>query len=223
VAAVSRFASTARGRLAVLCETEVLVVDVASQQVMARLANPHKEVLTASTCPRTGQRLVTAVTTARSRAGCGDGGAGCAAQRAAIAPAISAAPRHGAPGGRGWSRALRRRLARRGRNEGTVYVWTSGAGKQLLDHARRGGARRRLAAIGLRRCLAHDHGDRFGMRHIDVSAGASRVVVSAAGRLATGPSPTTGRLRGDHLVDGRRRLSLRTSRSGSSAPQRRPN
>src|SRR5262245_23756615 len=47
-------------RLAILCETEVLVVDVASQQVMARLASPHKEELTAFDLSANGQRLVTA-------------------------------------------------------------------------------------------------------------------------------------------------------------------
>src|SRR5262245_24457800 len=47
-------------RLAVLCETEVVMVDVASQQIVSRLANQHKEALTAFDLSADGQRLVTA-------------------------------------------------------------------------------------------------------------------------------------------------------------------
>src|SRR5262249_31297689 len=54
-----RFSGTG-ARLAVLCETEVLVVDVASQQVMSRLVSRHKEPLTAFDLSLDGQRVATA-------------------------------------------------------------------------------------------------------------------------------------------------------------------
>ena len=47
-------------RLAVLCESEVLIVDVASLQEVLRVANPHREVLTAFDLSADGRRLMTA-------------------------------------------------------------------------------------------------------------------------------------------------------------------
>ncbi|PYM88951.1 MAG: hypothetical protein DME08_26575 [Candidatus Rokuibacteriota bacterium] len=47
-------------RLAVLCESEVLIVDVASVQEVSRVPNPHREVLTAFDLSADGRRLVTA-------------------------------------------------------------------------------------------------------------------------------------------------------------------
>jgi len=177
-------------RLAVLCETEVLAVDVASQQVMARLANPHKEVLTAFDLSADGQRLVTA----------GHDG------EVTVRDAVTEAPvrsfnvrrsRRPYPPPRGmeppevWgvvvalsgdgSRAAAVTI------EGTVYVWDVGTGKQLFDHAdgEAGGPPPGALRFGRDGALLTTTGDRFGMRHIDVSAGASRVVVSAPKAYAT--------------------------------------
>ena len=71
--------------------------------------------------------------------------------------------------------------------EGTVYVWDVGTGKQLFDHAdgEAGGPPPGSLRFGRDGALLLTMGDRFGMRHIDVSAGASRVVVSAPKAYAT--------------------------------------
>jgi WD40 repeat protein len=177
-------------RLAVLCETEVLVVDVASQQVMARLANPHKEVLTAFDLSADGQRLVTA----------GHDGEVMVRDAVTEAPVRSFNVRRSRrpyPPPRGmeppdvWgvvvalsgdgSRAAAVTI------EGTIYVWDVGTGKQLFDHAdgEAGGPPPGSLRFGRDGALLTTMGDRFGMRHIDVSGGASRVVVSAPKAYAT--------------------------------------
>jgi WD40 repeat protein len=171
-------------RLAVLCENEVLVVDIASQQVMARLANQHKEVLTAFDLSADGQRLVTAghdgeimvrdavtETTIRSF--------NVRRSRRPYPPPRGMEPPEVwgvvvALSGDG-SRAAAVTI------EGTVYVWDVGTGKLLFDHADKeaGSPPPGSLRFGRDGALLTTTGDRFGMRHIDVAGGASRVVVSA--------------------------------------------
>jgi WD40 repeat protein len=171
-------------RLAVLCETEVLVVDVASQQVMARLANPHKEVLTAFDLSADGQRLITA----------GHDGQVVVRDVATETPVRSfnvRLSRRPYPPPRGmeppevWGVVVA--LSRDGSRvavvtiEGTVYVWDVGTGKLLFNHAdgEAGGPPPGSLRFARDGTLLATTGDRFGMRSIDVSGGASRVVVSA--------------------------------------------
>jgi len=171
-------------RLAVLCENEVLVLDVASQQVMARLANQHKEVLTAFDLSSDGQRLVTA------------GHDGEITVRDAVTEATIRSfnvrrTRRPYPPPRGmeppevWGVVVA--LSGDGSRvaavtiEGTVYVWDVGTGKLLFDHADKeaGGPPPGSLRFGRDGALLTTTGDRFGMRHIEVASGASRVVVSA--------------------------------------------
>jgi WD40 repeat protein len=171
-------------RLAVLCETEVLIIDVAAQQVMARLANPHKEVLTAFDLSADGQRLVTA----------GHDGGITVRDVATDTPVrnfLVRLSRRPYPPPRGmeppevWGVVVA--LSGDGSRvavvtiEGTVYVWDVGTGKLLFDHADKeaGGPPPGSLRFGRDGALLTTTGDRFGMRHIDVSSGASRVVVSA--------------------------------------------
>jgi WD40 repeat protein len=171
-------------RLAVLCETEVLMVDVASQQVMSRLANPHKEVLTAFDLSADGQRVVTA----------GHDGQVAVRDVATETPVRSLnvrLSRRPYPPPRGmeppevWGVVVA--LSGDGSRvavvtiEGTVYVWDVGTGKLLFNHAdgEAGGPPPGSLRFGRDGALLTTTGDRFGMRHIDVSGGASRVVVSA--------------------------------------------
>lgn len=171
-------------RLAVLCETEVLVVDVAAQQVMARLANPHQEVLTAFDLSADGQRLVTA----------GHDG-GITVRDVATDTTVRSflvrlsrrpdRPPRGMEPPEVWGVVVA--LSGDGSRvavvtiEGTVYVWDVGTGKLLFDHAdnEAGGPPPGSLRFGRDGAVLATTGDRFGMRHIDVSSGASRVVVSA--------------------------------------------
>ena len=171
-------------RLAILCETEVLVADVASQQVVTRLANQHKGVLTAFDLSANGQRLVTAGHDGEIR----------------VRDAVTAAPirsfdvrrsRRPYPPPRGmeppevWGVVVA--LSADGSRaaavtiEGTVYVWDVATGKQVFDHADKeaGGPPPGSLRFGRDGAVLTTTGDRFGMRRIDVSGKASRVVVSA--------------------------------------------
>ena len=177
-------------RLAVLCETEVLIIDVAAQQVMARLANPHKEVLTAFDLSADGQRLVTA----------GHDGGITVRDLATDTPVrnfLVRLSRRPYPPPRGmeppevWGVVVA--LSGDGSRiavvtiEGTVYVWDVGTGKLLFDHADKeaGGPPPGSLRFGRDGALLTTTGDRFGIRHIDVSGGASRIVVSAPKAYAT--------------------------------------
>lgn len=171
-------------RLAVLCETEVVVVDVAAQQITARLANPHKEALTAFDLSADGRRLVTAGH---------DGGIAVrdVATDTPVRNFLVRLSRRPYPPPRGmeppevWGVVAA--LSGDGSRvavvtiEGTVYVWDVGTGKLLFDHADKeaGGPPPGSLRFGRDGALLTTTGDRFGMRHIDVSGGASRVVVSA--------------------------------------------
>src|SRR4029453_13421336 len=186
-------------RLAVLCETEVLVVDVASQQVMARLANPHKEALTAFDLPPDGQRLAPA----------GHDGGITVRDVATDTPVrnfLVRLSRRPYPPPRGmeppevWGVAVA--LSGDGSRvavvtiEGTVYVWDVGTGKLLFDHADKeaGGAAPRA------RCGSGAVAPRSRRRAI---ASACATSTCRAGRRASSsrrrrpmrpwPSPTTAR------------------------------
>ncbi|HKA29442.1 MAG TPA: WD40 repeat domain-containing protein [Candidatus Binatia bacterium] len=171
-------------RLAVLCESEILIVDVASVQEVSRMPNPHREVLTAFDLSADGRRLVTASH---------DG-------EVTVRDAVTATPvrsfsvkrsRRPGPLPRGldppevWAVVVA--LSGDGLRaaavtiEGTVYVWDVGTGKQLFDHAdaEAGGPPSGSVRFGRDGGLIAPLGDRFGMRRIDVSSKASYIVASA--------------------------------------------
>ncbi len=171
-------------RLAVLCESEVLIVDVASVQEVLRVPNPHRDVLTAFDLSADGRRLVTA----------GHDG------EVTVRDAVTATPvrsfsvrqsRRPGPLPRGleppevWAVVVA--LSGDGARaaavtiEGTVYVWDVATGNKLFDHAdsEAGGPPSGSLRFGRDGGLIAPLGDRFGMRRIDVSSKASRVVVSA--------------------------------------------
>jgi WD40 domain-containing protein len=201
-------------RLAVLCETEVLVVDVASQQVMSRLANQHKEALTAFDLSADGQCLVTA------------GHDGEITVRDAVTEATIRSfnvrrsrrpypPPRGLEPSEVWgvvvalsgdgSRATAVTI------EGTVYVWDVATGKQLFDHAdgEAGGPPPGSLRFG-RRGLAHDDGR--SLRHAThrrVGRGVARRGLGAEGLPDRGHHGRRDGLRGDHVVDGRSTADLR--------------
>jgi WD40 repeat protein len=171
-------------RLAVLCETEVLIVEVPSFVVLTRVANPHGEVLTAFDLSADGQRLVTA------------GHDGQVTVRDLVMDAtvrnfLVRLSRRPYPPPRGmeppevWAVVVA--LSGDGSRlavvtiEGTLYVWDVGTGKLLFDHAdgEAGGPPPGSLRFARDGTLLTTTGDRFGIRHIDVSGRASRVVVSA--------------------------------------------
>jgi WD40 repeat protein len=171
-------------RLAVLCETEALIVDVASLQVVSRVANPHRAALTAFDLSADGWRLVTA-----SRDG-----------EVTVRDLVTETPvrsfsvsrsRRPQPPPRGmeppevWAVVVA--LSGDGSRvaavtiEGTVYVWDAGTGGQLFDHAdgEAGGPPPGSLRFGPDGALLTTTGDRYGMRRIDVSRHVSRTLVSA--------------------------------------------
>jgi WD40 repeat protein len=177
-----RFDSTGT-RLAVLCEREVLIVDLASQQTVSRVANPHREVLTAFDLSADGQRLVTA----------GHDGEVTVRDVSKETPVRSFDVRRSRrpyPPPRGleppevWAVVVA--LSGDGSRaaavtiEGTVYVWDVATGKQLFDHAdgEAGGPPPGSLRFERDGTLLTTTGDRYGMRRIDVSAKSSRILVS---------------------------------------------
>jgi WD40 repeat protein len=177
-------------RVGVLCEREILVVDVASLQAVSRMANPHREVLTAFDLSADGRRLVTA----------GHDGEVTVRDVATEAPVRSfnvSRSRRPYPPPRGmeppevWavvvaisgdgSRAAAVTI------EGTVYVWDVGTGKQVFEHAdaEAGGPPLGSLRFGRDGVLLAPTGDRYGMRRIDVSRKTSRVLVSAPNAFGT--------------------------------------
>jgi WD40 repeat protein len=226
-------------RLAVLCETEVLIVDVASLQVASQVANPHREVLTAFDLSADGQRLVTAghdgQVTVRD-----------VATDTAVRNFLVRLSRRPYPPPRGmeppevWAVVVA--LSGDGSRvavvtiEGTVYVWDVGTGKLLFDHAdgEAGGPPPGSLRFARDGALLTTTGDRFGMRRIDVSSRASRVLLSAPKAYqtvaitddATAFAAITSSLRGTRLtyavevwrLTTATRLARETERS-SAAPQ----
>jgi WD40 repeat protein len=181
-----RFDATG-ARLAVLCEGEVLVLDLASRRETLRIANPYREVLTAFDLSADGRRLVSA----------GHDG------EVTVWDAVRAAPvrtfsvarsRRPGPLPRGleppevWAVVVA--LSGDGSRaaavtiEGTVYVWEVSTGAVLFDHAdgEAGGPPPGSLRFGGDGALLAPTGDRYGMRRIDVGRRVS--VVVAAGHRA---------------------------------------
>jgi len=169
--------------LAVMCEREVLLVDVATRRESSRLSNPHKEALTAFDLTPDGSKLLTAghegdvtvwdalaatpirtFSVARSRRP-GQLPQGMPAPEVfAVVVALS-------PDG---SRAAAVTI------EGTVYVWETATGKELLSEAdpeAGGPPTGSLRFTGDGQLLA-PRGDRYGMRLIDVARKTSRKVLA---------------------------------------------
>ena len=170
-------------RLAVLCESEALIVDVASMQVVLRVPNPHREVLTAFDLSADGGRLMTA----------GHDGEVTVRDAATATPVRSFSvgkSRRPGPLPRGleppevWAVVVA--LSSDGSRaaavtiEGTVYVWDVATGKPLFDHAdgEAGGPPPGSLRFGRDGGLLAPAGDRYGMRHIDVSRKRSRFLTS---------------------------------------------
>ena len=177
-------------RLAVLCESEVLIVDVASMQDVSRMPNPHREVLTAFDLSADARRLMTA----------GHDGGVAIWDTTTGTPIRSFSvrqsrrpysPPRGLEAPEVW--AVVGALSRDGSRaaavtiEGTVYVWDVATGKPLFDHAdgEAGGPPSGSLRFGRDGALLAPMGDRYGMRHIDVSAKASRALTSGAKAYAT--------------------------------------
>jgi len=170
-------------RLAVLCESEVLIVDVVAMQEVGRVENPHREVLTAFDLSADGQRLVTAghdgvVTVRDVVTGTPMRSFNVRRSRRPYPPPRGLEPPEVwavvvALSGDG-SRAAAVTI------EGTVYVWDVGTGKQLFDHAdgEAGGPPPGSLRFGRDGALLTTTGDRYGIRRIDVSGNASRILVS---------------------------------------------
>ncbi len=171
-------------RLAVLCESEVLLVDVVSMREVSRVPNPHTEVLTAFDVSTDGRRLMTA----------GHDG------EVTVRDAVTANPvrsfsvkrsRRPGPLPRGleppevWAVVVA--LSSDGARaaavtiEGTVYVWDVATGKPLFDHADKeaGGPPPGSLRFGRDGGLLAPMGDRYGLRHIDVAGQASRPLTNA--------------------------------------------
>jgi WD40 repeat protein len=199
-------------RLGVLCEREVLIIDVASLQELLRVSNPHREVLTAFDLSADGGRLMTA----------GHDGEVTVRDATTAAPVRSFSVRKSRrpdPPPRGldppevWAVVVA--LSSDGARaaavtiEGTVYVWDVATGKPLFDHADReaGGPPPGSLRFGRDGGLLAPMGDRYGLRRIDVSRKASRALTAgpkayqtvaiadnAAAFAVVTPSASEGRL-----------------------------
>ena len=211
-------------RLGVLCESEVLIVDPASLQEVSRLANPHREVLTAFDLSADGQRLVTAghdgevtvrdvVTTTpvrsfnvrRSRR---PGPLPRGLEPPEVWPVVVALSGGGA-------RAAVVTI------EGTVYVWDVATGKPLFDHAdgEAGGPPAGSLRFARDGTLLTTMGDRYGMRRIEVTRKASRIVVSgpnAFGIVAINDDATAFAAVTSSARDGRLRYSVEVWRMATA-------
>ncbi len=203
-------------RLAVLCESEVLIVDGASLQMVSRVANPHRGVLTAFDLSADGRLLVTA----------GHDGEVMVRDVVTDVPVRSfnvGRSRRPYPPPRGmeppevWAVVVA--LSRDGSRaaavtiEGTVYVWDVGTGRQLFDHAdaEAGGPPPGSLRFGRDGALLASTGDRYGMRRIDVSSKTSRVLVSAPrafGTLAISQDATAFAALTSEAIGGRVRYAV---------------
>jgi WD40 repeat protein len=180
----------AGSRLGVLCETEVIIVDVASAQEMLRVPNQHREVMTAFDLSGDGRRLMTAghdggVTVSDAVTGAPVRSFSVARTRRPYKPLPGIDPPEvfavvvalSADGSRAAAVTI----------EGTIYVWDVATGKELFDHADKeaGGpppGSLRFAADG---GLLATAGDRYGMRHIDVARKRSRDLTNGPKAYAT--------------------------------------
>ena len=174
-------------RLAVMCEREVLLLDVATRLETARVSNPHREVLIAFDLAANGAKLLTA------------GHEGEVTVWDTVTPAATEIRRFSVrrsrrpgPLPRGheppevWAVVVA--LSPDGSRaaavtiEGTVYVWDLATGAELLvdAHGEAGGPPAgSLRFFGDGRLLAPT-GDRHGMRLFDVSRKTSQVVASGS-------------------------------------------
>jgi len=172
------------GRLAVMCEREVLLLDLATRLETAKVSNPHREDLTAFDLAASGTRLLTA----------GHEGEVAVWDAVTLAPirrfSVSGSrrpgprPPPGVPLPEVWAVVVA--LSPDGSRaaavtiEGTVYVWDVATGKELLvdAHAEAAGPPAgSMRFAGDRRLLAPT-GDRRGMRLFDVLRKTSRIVAS---------------------------------------------
>jgi len=177
-------------RLAVLCESEVLIVEIAALQAVSRVANPHRRALTAFDLSADGRRLMTA----------GHDGGITVRDLASDTPLQSFdvsrsrrpyTPPRGMDPPEVWAVVVA--LSGDGSRaaavtiEGTVYVWDVATGRQLFEHAdaEAGGPPPGSLRFGRDGALLATTGDRYGMRRIDVSRKTSRVLVSAPNAFGT--------------------------------------
>ena len=171
-------------RLGVACETNVMILDVATRRLAARLPNPHAEPLTAFDLAADGGRAITAGR---------DGGV-------TVWDVTTAAPvgqfsvrssrrKHGPPGGMAadtaWGTAVTLtpdgRRAAAATIEGSIFVWDLETGQELLadvDNDATGPPHGALRFTADGRLLAPT-GNRAGMRLIDVAHKRSQVVAMA--------------------------------------------
>lgn len=170
--------------LAVACETNVMILDVASRRVAASLPNPHAEPLTAFDLAADGRRAITA----------GREGGVTVWEVAGAAPVRQFSVRtsrrkHGPPKGMeadtAWGTAVA--LTADGKRaaaatiEGSIFVWDVESGTELLadvDNDATGPPHGALRFTADGRLLAPT-GNRAGMRLIDVAQKRSQVVAMA--------------------------------------------
>ncbi len=172
-------------RLAVMCEREVIVVDVATRELSARFTSSHRESLTAFDLSANGTRLVTA----------GHEG------DVTVWDAVAATPLHqfsvavsqrpgplprGLPPEEVWAVVVA--LSRDGSRaaavtiEGTVYVWDTVTGAPLLvdAHPDAGGPPAGSLRFTEDGRLLAPTGDRHGMRLFDLSRKSARRAAEGA-------------------------------------------
>jgi WD40 repeat protein len=167
-------------RLAVLCESEVLLVDGGSLQPMLRLPSPYTGPMTAVDLSADGRRLLTAGQDGELTVW--DAGSATVVRRLSVKR--SRRPQAPVPGIEPEVFAVVVALSADGARaaavtiEGTVYVWDVVTGEQLFDHAdsEAGGPPSGSLRFGGDGRLLAPMGDRFGLRHIDVAARAARTL-----------------------------------------------
>ena len=177
-------------RLGVLCETEVIIVDVASVQEILRVPNQHPQVMTAFDLSADGRRLMTAghdggVTVSDAVTGAPVRSFSVAKTRRPYAPLPGIDPPEvfavvvalSADGSRAAAVTI----------EGTIYVWDVATGKALFDHADKeaGGPPPGSLRFAVDGALLATAGDRYGMRHIDVARKRSRDLTNGPKAYAT--------------------------------------
>ena len=168
-------------RLAVLCESEVLLVDGGSLQVMLRVPSPYLGPMTAVDLSADGRRLMTAGHDGELSVW--DAGSATVVRRLSVK---RSRPPHPPPPGVEPPEvfAVVVALSADGSKaaavtiEGTVYVWDVVTGEQLFDHAdgEAGGPPTGSLRFGRDGGLLAPMGDRYGMRHIHVASKASRTL-----------------------------------------------
>jgi len=203
-------------RLAVMCEREVLLLDVATRLETARVPNPHPENLTAFDLAANGTRLLTAGH--EGEVAFWDAVTLAPIRRISVSRSRRPGPRPppGVPPPEVWAVVVA--LSPDGSRaaavtiEGTVYVWDVATGAELIVDApaeASGPPAGSLRFAGDGRLLAPT-GDRRGMRLFDVSRKSSRIVASGGKAYhavaitddATGFAAITSDLAGGNLSYG---------------------